>query len=162
MKSFIIRVKRGSRPARLQSRKSLGEGLNRELDVKDGFEERWFLLISSSYHFYTEVWSMRALCSGFEEQARIAQVAAAVILATSTSTSTLLCFSFSLPPVLLYHTPCLRCVQCMHLLWYSAPWSSVPVLLCSDSCPVCTVCVTLCYSPLLLQHHLCYSAQWSL
>ena len=44
---------------------------------------------------------MRALCSGFEEQARIAQVATAAILATST----LLCFSFSVPPVLLYHTP---------------------------------------------------------
>ena len=68
---------------------------------------------------------MRALCSGFEEQARIAQVAAAVILATST----LLCFSFSVPPVLLYHTPCLHCVPTVLLC--HAPCIHAPsVILC--------------------------------
>ena len=86
---------------------------------------------------------MRALGSLF----RIAQVAAAVILATST----LLCFSFSVPPVLLYHTPCLHCVPTVLLC--HAPCIHAPSVI---LCPlIVRACVAL-LCPLSSLYCLCY------
>ena len=90
---------------------------------------------------------MRALCSGFEEQARIAQVATAVILATST----LLCFSISVPPLLLYHTPCLYCV--LTVLLSHAPCIHAPsVILCPLTVRACVALLCLLSS----LYSLCY------